>query len=63
MSNRNDCFVSPRISGKALNAFLAHFRAGADELHTLSVYEHDALSTPPQPLLSTMKTIRDQIDF
>ncbi len=43
MSNRNDCFVSPRISGKALNAFLAHFRAGADELHTLSVYEHDAL--------------------
>ena len=29
----------------------------------LCVYEHDALSTPPQPLLSTMKTIRDQIDF
>ena len=29
----------------------------------LCVYEHDALSTPPQPLLSTMKTIRDGIDF
>lgn len=29
----------------------------------LCVYEHDALSTPPQPLLSTMKTVRDCIDF
>ncbi|MBQ1263141.1 MAG: type I 3-dehydroquinate dehydratase, partial [Oscillospiraceae bacterium] len=29
----------------------------------LCVYEHDALSTPVQPLLSTMKTIRDEIDF
>lgn len=29
----------------------------------LCVYEHDALSTPAQPLLSTMKTIRDRIDF
>lgn len=29
----------------------------------LCVYEHDALSTPAQPLLSTMKTIRDSIDF
>ena len=29
----------------------------------LCVYEHDALSTPAQPLLSTMKTIRDIIDF
>jgi 3-dehydroquinate dehydratase len=29
----------------------------------LCVYEHDALSTPSQPLLSTMKTIRDSIDF
>ena len=29
----------------------------------LCVYEHDALSTPMQPLLSTMKTIRDSIDF
>ena len=29
----------------------------------LCVYEHDALSTPVQPLLSTMKTMRDEIDF
>lgn len=29
----------------------------------LCVYEHDALSTASQPLLSTMKTIRDSIDF
>ena len=29
----------------------------------LCVYEHDAFSTASQPLLSTMKTIRDQIDF
>jgi 3-dehydroquinate dehydratase len=30
---------------------------------SLCVYEHDALSTASQPLLSTMKTIRDSIDF
>lgn len=30
---------------------------------SLCVYEHDALSTPMQPLLSTMKTVRDIIDF
>ncbi len=29
----------------------------------LCVYEHDALSTPAQPLLSTMKKVRDEIDF
>ena len=29
----------------------------------LCVYEHDALSTASQPLLSIMKTIRDSIDF
>lgn len=29
----------------------------------LCVYEHDALSTPAQPLLTTMKTIRDNLDF
>lgn len=29
----------------------------------LCVYEHDAFSTANQPLLSTMKAIRDQIDF
>ena len=29
----------------------------------LCVYEHDALSTPAQPLLSTMKLVRDNIDF
>ena len=29
----------------------------------LCVYEHDVLSTPMQPLLSTMKAIRDDIDF
>lgn len=27
------------------------------------VYEHDALSTPTQPLLTTMKTIRDNLDL
>ena len=30
---------------------------------SLCVYEHDAISTPAQPLLSTMKTVRDTIDF
>lgn len=30
---------------------------------SLCVYEHDALSTPAQPLLTTMKTVRDTIDF
>lgn len=30
---------------------------------SLCVYEHDALSTPAQPLLSTMKLVRDKIDF
>ena len=30
---------------------------------SLCVYEHDTLSTSVQPLLTTMKTIRDQIDF
>lgn len=30
---------------------------------SLCVYEHDALSTPSQPLLSTMKIVRDTIDF
>lgn len=30
---------------------------------SLCVYEHDVLSTPMQPLLSTMKLIRDTIDF
>lgn len=29
----------------------------------LCVYEHDALSTASQPLLSTMKKLRDDIDF
>ena len=29
----------------------------------LCVYEHDALSTPAQPLLHTMKLVRDGIDF
>lgn len=29
----------------------------------LCVYEHDHLSTPTQPLLSTMKKVRDNIDF
>ena len=29
----------------------------------LCVYEHDALSTATQPLLQTMKIIRDRIDF
>lgn len=29
----------------------------------LCVYEHDHLSTASQPLLSTMKTIRDNLDF
>ena len=30
---------------------------------SLCVYEHDALSTPMQPLLSIMKKVRDDIDF
>ena len=30
---------------------------------SLCVYEHDELSTPAQPLLITMKQIRDNIDF
>ena len=30
---------------------------------SLCVYEHDVLSTPTQPLLSTMKNVRDIIDF
>lgn len=30
---------------------------------SLCVYEHDVRSTPMQPLLSTMKAIRDDIDF
>ena len=30
---------------------------------SLCVYEHDALSTVAQPLLSTMRTIRDSIDL
>ena len=30
---------------------------------SLCVYEHDELSTPAQPLLGTMKAIRDIIDF
>ena len=30
---------------------------------SLCVYEHDEHSTPMQPLLSTMKTVRDEIDF
>ena len=30
---------------------------------SLCVYEHDALSTPMQPLLSTMKLVRDTIAF
>lgn len=29
----------------------------------LCVYEHDALSTPSQPLLQNMKIIRDNLDF
>ena len=29
----------------------------------LCVYEHDAMSTAAQPLLQTLKTIRDDIDF
>ncbi len=30
---------------------------------TLCVYEHDTISTATQPLLSTMKKVRDEIDF
>ena len=39
----SECFVSPRVSKKALNKFYSHFRANADELHTLMIYENDAL--------------------
>ena len=40
---RNDFYVNPCVSKKALNAFLSHFSAGADELHTLEIYENNAL--------------------
>jgi 3-dehydroquinate dehydratase len=30
---------------------------------SLCVYEHDMLSTPSQPLLNTMKIVRDYLDF
>lgn len=30
---------------------------------SLCVYEHDSLSTPAQPLLGTMKTVRDELGF
>ena len=57
-----------------LNAPFLFLSGGESKLHRrlgitlgccmgLCVYEHDALSHPPQPLLSTMKTIRDGIDF
>ena len=42
-----------------------HRRLGAmlGNCMTLCVYEHDEQSTANQPLLSTMKTIRDNLDF
>ena len=57
-----------------LNAPFLFLSGGESKLHrrlgialgccmSLCVYEHDALSHPPQPLLSTMKTISDTIDL
>ncbi len=39
----SDCFVSPRISRRALNTFLSHFSSGAEELHALEIYSGDGL--------------------
>ena len=52
-----DFTISPGISRRALNRFLSHFRAGADELHTLEIYEHDRLAVrlAPAPYRCTDK--------
>ena len=47
----NECSIHRRL-GLKLGCCMA-----------LCVYEHDHQSTPAQPLLETMKRIRDQIDF
>ncbi|MBP3917626.1 MAG: serine hydrolase [Clostridia bacterium] len=36
-------YVSPSVSRTALNRFYSHFKADAEELHTLMIYENDAL--------------------
>lgn len=46
-----ECSIHRRLGGHLGNCM------------TLCVYEHDHLSTSSQPLLSTMKTIRDNLDF
>lgn len=57
-----------------LNAPFLFLSGGVSSIHrrlgmklgccmALCVYEHDYLSTASQPLLSTMKTVRDSIDF
>ena len=63
-----------RLLKKELDAPFLFLSGGVCSLHrrlglklgcsmALCVYEHDAYSTANQPLLSTMKTIRDNIDF
>lgn len=46
-----ECSIHRRLGGHLGNCM------------TLCVYEHDALSTPAQPLLQIMKTVRDDLDF
>lgn len=46
-----ECTIHRRLGGHLGNCM------------TLCVYEHDHLSTAPQPLLRTMKILRDELDF
>jgi len=50
------------LSGK-VNSIHRRLGGHLGNCMTLCVYEHDALSTAAQPLLSTMKIIRDNLDF
>ena len=50
------------LSGK-VNSIHRRLGGHLGNCMTLCVYEHDHLSTTAQPLLSTMKTIRDNLDF
>lgn len=51
------------LSGGKFNSIHRRLGAKLGCCMSLCVYEHDALSTPSQPLLSIMKTVRDNIDF
>lgn len=54
---RSDFYVSPCVSTKALNKFLGIFSEGKEELHTLEIYENDALLVrlSSEPYLCTDK--------